>query len=313
MLRALVLVMLVVGIARADAPKPWADGVPADQQERALALYKEGNALFEQDQYKDALPKYQAALALWDHPAIHYNAAVCLINLERPVEAYDHLLAALKFGAAPLGDKLYRDALNYKKALAGQVAPLEVSCAQADAKITLDGAELAKCPATVEKNVLAADHQLVALKQGYETETRTIHLEPGKKTTLVIELHQIARGGHLVRRWRRATPWTIAIGGAAVALAGVPVYLLGRSTMSDYDGKVAATCPNGCPASMVAQYASIESRAKLEGDIGVGMLVAGGAVAAVGFAMVVMNQPRLEHVQPQVGGDHVGLVISGRW
>lgn len=313
MLRVLIVALLAGGIAYADAPKPWAEGVPEDKQTKALALYKEGNALFEQDQYKDALPKYQAALALWDHPAIHYNAAVCLINLERPVEAYDHLLAALKYGAAPLGDKLYKDALNYKKALAGQVAPLEVSCTQQDATITLDGGELAKCPATVEKNVLAADHQLVALKQGYETETRTIHLEPGKKTTLVIDLKPIAARGTLVRRWRRATPWTIAIGGAVVALAGVPVYLAGRSTMSDYDGKVAATCPNGCPASMVAQYASLESRAKLEGDVAIGLFVAGGAVAAAGFAMIVLNQPHLEHVQPQVGSDHVGLVISGRW
>src|SRR5207249_2996934 len=155
---------------------------------------------FEQDRYKDALPKYVEALALWDHPAIHYNAAVCLINLERPVEAYDHLLAALRYGAAPLGDKLYKDALNYKKALSGQVAPLAVSCAQSDAKVTLDGADLLACPSSVEKNVLASDHQLVAVKRGYETETRTIHLEPGKKTTLVIELKPLAASKKLVRR-----------------------------------------------------------------------------------------------------------------
>src|ERR1700704_3159630 len=98
------LVVLLCGSAVADsADKPWAAGVTPAAQHTALDLYQAGNTYFEQAQYKDALVKYELALQSWDHPQIHYNAAVCLINLDRPVEAYDHLLAAMRFGLAPLG------------------------------------------------------------------------------------------------------------------------------------------------------------------------------------------------------------------
>src|SRR5690606_31593180 len=55
------------------APKPWAAGVSAEDQAKALELYRQGNELFEQARYLDALAKYEVALAAWDHPSIRYN------------------------------------------------------------------------------------------------------------------------------------------------------------------------------------------------------------------------------------------------
>src|SRR5262245_46605341 len=102
--------VLVLGAATAHAEdKPWAEGVSAENQKAALALYKEGNKFFEESQYKDALAKYEQALAAWDHPAIRYNAAICRINLDQPVEAYDDIVAALRFGEPPLGRDMFRE------------------------------------------------------------------------------------------------------------------------------------------------------------------------------------------------------------
>ena len=89
--------------ARAGDDKPWAAGVSAENQKAALDLYNDGAKAFGDADYKDALATYTRALALWDHPAIRYNIAVCLINLDRPVEALDNLEHAMRFGAAPLG------------------------------------------------------------------------------------------------------------------------------------------------------------------------------------------------------------------
>jgi hypothetical protein len=314
-LRILLAIALAAGVAHAD-DKPWAAGVPEEKQHAALDIYRDGNKLFEQDLFKDALPKYIAALALWDHPAIHYNAAVCLMNLDRPVEAYDHLQAALRFGAAPLGEKLYKDALDHVRVLGRQIAPLEVSCGQPDAKVTLDGADLLACPAHVEKNVLANDHQLVSVKPGYQTDTRTIHLEPGKKTTLVIELKPTPTQRKLVRRWNRTVPWYVIAGGGVVAVAGFAPLYFARSNIDEYDSKVTKLCPMGCARADHPELQPIEDRAKLDFNIARGMFVAGGAIAVIGFSLVVLNQPHLEHapaITPSAGPDHVGVIISGRW
>jgi hypothetical protein len=313
-LRAVVAIMLACSIAHAD-DKPWAAGVPEDKQHDALALYREGNTLFEQDQFKDALPKYVAALALWDHPAIHYNAAVCLINLDRPVEAFDQLHAALRFGVAPLGDKLYRDALNYVKVLGGQIAPLAVSCAQPDAKVTLDGADLLACPASVEKNVLAKEHQLVTVKPGYETDTRTIRLEPGKKTTLVIELKPLAAQRKLVRRWSKWLPYAVIAVGGAVAAASTPAWLSAKTLSDNENAWIDAHCTTPCTSQQASMgVADLRSREQRDETIAIGITAAGGAIVVAGVAMIVLNQPHYEHaIVPSVGPDHVGVTISGRW
>ena len=80
-MRWVVLIALIFGGRAAIADdKPWAAGVSDADQSAALALYKEGNAFFAQSQFKEALEKFVQALKIWDHPAIRYNAAVCLIS-----------------------------------------------------------------------------------------------------------------------------------------------------------------------------------------------------------------------------------------
>ena len=66
------------------AERPWAANVAEDAQKQAMQLFEEGNKLFEDSQHAAALAKYREALKVWDHPAIRYNAAVALINLDRP-------------------------------------------------------------------------------------------------------------------------------------------------------------------------------------------------------------------------------------
>src|ERR1700733_7519084 len=59
--------------------RPWASGVSPSEQ-------------------RDALKH-------WDHPAIHYNLALAQMELAQPIEAYDNLTTAIKYGDAPLQSK----------------------------------------------------------------------------------------------------------------------------------------------------------------------------------------------------------------
>ena len=115
---ALVVVMALVGVARAE--DPWKVGVTEKQKKDAQVLLEQGNTLFFDKKYPEALKKYEEAVATWNHPAIRFNIVRCLIQLERPVEAFDNLEGTLRYGAAPLEDAVYSEALNYQKLLANQ-------------------------------------------------------------------------------------------------------------------------------------------------------------------------------------------------
>ncbi len=311
--RGLVICWIVAALSAISVPaaaddKPWAAGVSAEHQQAALALYNEGNKAFEQAEYKNALETYARALVLWDHPQIRYNVAVCLINLDRPVEAYDNLERAMRFGEAPLGPDLWKQGQSYEKLLAGRIAEIQVE-AQPGAAVSLDGKPLAG----PQQRVLTGDHQIVVEKPHYQTETRTIRLNAGDHITIKIELQPIAVARTLRRRWARWVPWTVLGAGAAVGVVGVPVLVAAGSSFDRYDAAVTADCPHGClagdPAS--AHIADLKSHAEFQNTAAISLFAVGGAIAATGFVMVIANQPHL--VTPVVGSDHVGLAIAGRW
>ena len=84
---------------------PWAAGVAPENQRQALELYSRGNKLFEQSKHLEALEQYRKAIEFWDHPAIRYNMAVCLINIDKYLEAFGNLEKAMAHGEEPLGKR----------------------------------------------------------------------------------------------------------------------------------------------------------------------------------------------------------------
>jgi tetratricopeptide (TPR) repeat protein len=308
-------VVLATGTVHAD-DKPWAANVSAQQQHDALDLYNAGNQLFDDGAYGKALEKYQAALAIWDHPKIHYNAAVCLINLDRTVEAYEQLQQALRYGAAPFDAAMYQQAQTYDHLLSGKVAELELQLTQDGAEVSLDGKVVLAEPGTKSLHVLASEpHKLVAEKQSYETQTKEIRLAPREKTTLVIELHLLPPKGHLVRRWAKWKPWAVLAGGGVVAIAGGALALEGYHDIKAYDDEVARlwNADMTAPPMPAKSFVDQKTSGVTLGHIGVPMAIAGGALAAAGFVMIVMNQPHVVTVAPAIGKEQTGISIVGRF
>jgi tetratricopeptide (TPR) repeat protein len=313
--------LCIARVAYAD-DKPWADGVPAEAQTKALELYRQGNEQFEQGHYLEALAKYEVALASWDHPSIRYNAAVCLINLGRADEAYDNLMAALRFGGAPLSADLQRQAHTYEALLASQLAELEVQCTEPAAKVMLDGKELLDCPGSKARRLRAGRHQVVAQKPGYETDSRAVELQPGKKTTLVLELKVISSRGRLERRWPKWMPWTVLAGGVVAGGIAVPLYYSARSDYRAWDRKAIEYCgENGCiPDTTLtdtqrADLDRLDGVRKRSAAYAYSAMAVGAVGIAAGFTLVLLNQQRLvgAAVRPEVGKDHASLSVVGRW
>jgi hypothetical protein len=314
---AAVVVVVAFGApraTRADSGKPWAAGVSADDQKKALALYDKGNAFFADDHYKEALAEYEQALAAWKHPAIYYNAAVCLLNLDRAVDAYEDFTEAMKFGADPIGADHFAQAKNYLKALGGQVASLEVRSTYAGGDVRLDGGPLLQGAGSVTRRVRAGSHQIVATAENYKPQTETIVADPNKQNVIVIELKPLPVQRKLVHRWAAWKPWATAAGGAALAGLGGASTWLAFHNRSAYETWVQQACT---PANDYCAGRPVDSsgydHAKIEYPAGISALVVGGGLLATGVVMIYLNQGRMMAVAPSYDGEHAGLTISGRW
>ena len=275
--------------------RPWADGVSQERQDQALRVFQEGNALFEASQHAAALAKYREALASWDHPAIRFNAAVALVNLDQPLRAFEDLELALRYGDAPLGAEKYQQALTYRKLLLGQIAELKVACPEQGAEVSLDGQALFVGPGEMARWLLPGTHQLVARKPGFLTETRSLVVLPGKRSTERLTLQEIrSLPTSTVRRWPVWKPWSVVGAGALLAVIGVPVILDSLNNVHNYEAAIdSCSAQAGGPCMVPSTASDTLHRARVENVVAISLFSVGGALVASGLAMVILNQPRV--------------------
>lgn len=291
-------VALTVSVAAAQ-PAPAPDGAPMKTQEKAgtklendasggpvvsAAAEREaridflaGNEHLNNGLFVQAVDKYAEALAHWDHPAIHYNIALALINLDRPLEVYDHLTKAIAYGPAPLDKDKYDYAKEYLRLVGGQLADIEVSCDAPGAKVAVDGSVVFVAPGRYAAKVRVGKHSFVAEKRGYITRTTAPFVGPGERYRIDLALYTSEELTRYRRKWSRAwIPYGVIGAGALIGLAGGGLELSARSSFRDYDAAV-ATCNEQNP---IVNGGCDKSTPGL-----LGMRDSGNAKRAAGFVM----------------------------
>lgn len=315
-------VAAIVGpvVAYADEAPAWSRGVTDAQKAAAQKLLDAGNTLFVEHDYIAALDRYRQAIAAWDHPAIRFNIVRCLVQLDRPLEADDQLALALAYGAAPLEEAVYNEALAYQKLLGNQIAHIAVSCTQAGVLVTLDGKKVGACPGTVDTRVAPGSHQLVGTRDGYAPRTAAIVVVGGKRETVAMTLTPLATAAVVhVHRWERWKPWAVLASGAGVAALGGLVDIQATRDMRRYDDALVTACGGaGCSASrpIPADLADQKTSAQRETAVGVSLIGVGATAAIVGGVLLYLNRDRAvvasEHFEilPARGGAAVSLTGS---
>jgi hypothetical protein len=316
--RLLVVVVLLL-TSRAYADVPWAQGVSKDNQTQANALFAEANQLFAQQAHAPALEKYKAAIALWDHPLIQFNMAVTLVRLDRILEAAESLDRALRFDAAPFpSPEQYQQALDYQKLVAGRVGTLGAECKQQGVSILLDGKPWFTCPGTRSVRVLAGEHVVVAEAKGMMTVSRR-SVVVGRGSSMasfqLLPIEDVVKLEYPTPRW---IPWTVGGAGAAIALGGLGLWFAGNSAMDRFEARFEKLCPDGCSDQLDANdterdLANQQNSARLEGNIGVGMMLAGGAITVGGVVWVIINRPRRVLPTLEVAPTNGGMTASTSW
>jgi hypothetical protein len=292
---AFAVITLVAFAAHAqDAERPWAKGVSKDQQRIALQMFQEGTALLKESLFPRAVEKYREALTHWDHPAIHYNMALALLNLERPVEVYEHLEKAIAYGDAPLDAEKFQQAKAMRVLIEKQVARVEITCDVSGAVVTMDGHELFTAPGKYEGMVRAGPHTIVANKTGYMTTEKTKSLPPSETTKIDLKVYTAEELTRYTHKWKTWIPWTVVAGGAAFVIAGGLLTMSARSNFSDFDAAI-KSCGGCIPPDDILNKKSTGDTLQ---SISIASYVIGGTALAAGAALVYINRARAYRINP---------------
>ncbi len=304
------LVALVLAASPAFAQeRPWAQGVPAEKQKVALEHFREGNSALKESLFPKAAQKYREALREWDHPAIHYNMALALLNLDQPVEVHEHLLSALKYGALPLDADKYEQALRYKALTEKQLTRLVVSCEVAGAAVGLDGRTLFTAPGRYEGMVRAGPHSVVASREGYLTVEQSRTFAGGATEELKLELFRAEDLTQYRRLWPAWIPWTVTAAGAVVVGAAAAMHLSVRQSFAQYDSGITA-CTSAATGGCTPDLALAQKRQNAESlqPVAIGGYVLGGAALATGATLLYLN--RLQPYQVKPGETSVDVTVA---
>jgi len=313
--------------------RPWASGVTQPEQQTALSLFQQGNVQLNDGLFAKAAERYREALKHWAHPAIHYNLALALMNLDQPIETYDSLQRAIKYGPAPLEKDKFEHAKEYLVLVEKQLADIEVSCDKPGAKVLVDGKEVFTAPGKFTQKVKIGKHTFIGQLDGYEARVKAPYIGPAEKFRIELKLYTAEELTRYHRRWEDATwmPWVVIGAGAAVGLAAGGMELLAKSKFDQYD-KAVADCNssaggNGCSPEVNASLRSSGNTFRTVGYVGYGVA---GAAIATGIGLVILNRRQpyqiraedLQHEQdrepdvsiiPVVSPNEAGAMVQGRF
>jgi hypothetical protein len=273
-------------------------------EECALAAFHTAIDLYNNGLFLPAVTKYREALKCWDHPGIHYNLALALINIDQPVGVYEELNESIKYGPEPLTNQdKFDHAKEYLKLVAGQLADIEVSCDKPGAKVAVDGKDVFVAPGSYKAKVRVGKHTFYGEKEGYNARVTAPFIGPGETFRIELKLYTAEELTRYHRRWDRTwAPYTVIGVGALVGIVGGIFELSASSTFKDYDDGVArcnmANMSTGCVISANQNLVDMNNSAKSKRTIGyVGYAVAGAAVAT-GVVLAILNRRQPYQISP---------------
>ncbi len=315
------------------AEKPWATGVPPEKKLKAQELFNEGNAAMSDGIFPTAAEKYREAITYWDHPGIHYNLALALVNLDQPVEMYNALEKALVHGSEPLGgEERFARAKDFLKLVEGNLVRVEYTVVEPGSVLILDGKEVLQGPGTFKAMIREGEHAIAARAEGYSPTQLNLKLLGGETSRLEIKLFTDAE---LTREKRMMPGWVpYAVLGVGVALGGVAVWqhTSAKTGFEDYDQAIADCAmddPTGGCSNTDAATFNLKSSAESKQTLAAAMYTVGGVALAAGVVLVILNRPKTYRIDPlQVQGentdtavrltpvfgpDHAGVAAFGRF
>jgi hypothetical protein len=276
--------------------------VSRTDEDCANRAFHQGNDLLNNGLFPQSVARYREALRCWDHPAIHYNLALALINLDQPIEVYEQLNEAIKYGSDPLDEGKFEHAKEYLKLVAGLLADVEVSCDKRGAKVAVDGKEVFVAPGSFKAKVRVGKHTFYGEKEGYNARVTAPFIGPGETFRIELKLYTAEELTRYRRRWDKDwMPYTVIGAGALVGLIGGGMELWASSTYTDLNTSVAKcdSPAHGCTVADNQHLVDMRNSGDARRTLGfVGYGVAGAAIAT-GALLAYLNRRTPYSIRPE--------------
>jgi len=307
-----------------EAERPWAKGVSKENQAAAFELFAEGTRLLKDAFFTKAVELYKQALVKWDHPAIHFNLAKALLNLDQPVEAYGHFQSSMKYGGPPLDADQVEQVKRYRQLLyETELAEVVITCTEPDAQVLLNGTPIFKAPGNWQGVVRPGNVTILATKDGFQTATSKPKLKVGQKNDISLTLLPLDQSVQYERPFSQAIPWTITGLGIALAGGGALMAMQAGTAYADYD-KAVEVCTSETTqpildsqgqeigrTSACVPTADIKDK-KTQGELFETLAlvgyIAGGTAIATGIVLFILNRERPITVEGTVEGPVTRIV-----
>ena len=292
--------------------RPWATNVSQADQDAALQLFAQANGDLRDALFPKAADEYRQALTHWKHPAIYYNLALALVNLDQPVEMYDALTKAMAFGPAPLDEDKFERARGYKILVGKQLAHVELTCDTAGADVFLDGKKLFTAPGKFTGLVRTGEHTVLAKGPGYAPTQLAEKLVSGDTMRLHLKLFTDAELTRYHRKMPQWVPYTVTGAGVLIAGIGGVLHSQASSGFKDYDKAIAACAASdptgGC--STAPEFQSKKDSASSKQTLAFVGYGIGTAALAAGIILIVVNRPSEYRIDPLAGQRETGVAIT---
>jgi tetratricopeptide (TPR) repeat protein len=171
------LMLALLGIAQAESAR-----------QRAAALLKAGNALYDLGQFLEALAKYRQASHLYPGFKIDFNIGITLDAMGRPVEAAEQFESFLRRAPTTGDSPIIVSARQRLEALRQRLASVRLRCSIAGATVTINDAAVGTTPIEERVYVRPGRHRLGVRAEGYQPFTRLVALEAGEHRLVTVTL-----------------------------------------------------------------------------------------------------------------------------
>lgn len=265
-------------VTRLEGEVPWITNASVNDRGAATDLVREGNEALRAANFLRAEKKYRAALARWEHPAIHYNLALALSPTLKPTEVYEHMLSAIQHGALPLGPGRFNHARTQTERMRSEYARVEVSCqCTASAKLSSGEWLIQKENGRFWGLVPPGEHTLVAAVEGHSPSETVLSLKAGQEVRLRLG------DSRPYSTWKILTTMGA---GTAVAAGGGFLHLRASKDFRAFDDGI-NSCEGCIPGEPLLRH---RKRALTLQKVAVGSYALGGAAVLTGLVFLYNNQ-----------------------
>ncbi|WP_437901487.1 PEGA domain-containing protein [Sorangium sp. So ce124] len=178
------------------AAQPRAPG-EARRREDARTHFQRGIALRDQERWAEALAEFQTSRSLLMTLNGTTNAAACLIQLERYLEAIELYESALHEFSERLKGEDKRDILLVVKLLYNAVGAIGIAGAEPGATVLLDGVPRGELPLGAPLRVPRGPHTVRVVKAGYQPFEHRLDVDGGETVQVTARLIRLQETGTL--------------------------------------------------------------------------------------------------------------------